>query len=177
MLFFKRMFFYLCQNYFYADMNKCFVLSLSLFFAIIIFSSCQQNKESAEKVSSDVVDIPATASGSSIDNSELPVFSFNEELHDFGKITQGEKVSCTFQFKNTGGSDLVISSAKGSCGCTVPDYPKLPVKSGEEGVINVVFNSEGKSGKVQKTVTIVSNANPNTKVLTIAAEIIVPEEK
>ena len=119
---------------------------------------------------------PATASGKKADPGSSPQFSFDEEIHDFGKITQGERVSYAFKFKNTGGSDLVISSARGSCGCTVPQYSKAPVASGAEGLVHVEFNSEGKSGKVEKTVTVVSNTNPNTYVLTIKAEIIVPEE-
>ncbi len=106
-----------------------------------------------------------------------PVMLFKEETHNFGTITQGEKVSYSFIFKNTGGSDLVISSANGSCGCTVPTFPEEPVKAGEEAKIDVVFDSDGKSGMVEKTVTLISNCNPNTKILTINSNIIVPEEE
>jgi len=102
---------------------------------------------------------------------------FKDDKHDFGKIMQGEKVAYSFVFKNSGGSDLVISSAQGSCGCTVPTYPKELVKPGQEGKIDVVFNSEGKSGLVEKTVTLVTNCNPSTKILTISATVIVPEEE
>jgi hypothetical protein len=80
--------------------------------------------------------------------------TFAEEKHDFGKITQGEKVSYSFTFKNTGNSDLIVSNASASCGCTIPNYPKVPVKPGEESKIDVVFNSDGKSGLVEKTVTL-----------------------
>lgn len=147
-----------------------------VFLVFVLVFSCKEKKKEEQAITTDLVNIPATASGKA-DNSSLPVMTFSEEIHDFGKITQGEKVSYAFKFKNTGGSDLVISSAQGSCGCTVPQYPKGPVPAGSDGVINIVFNSEGKSGKVQKTVTLVSNANPNTKILTISSEIIVPEEK
>jgi hypothetical protein len=71
----------------------------------------------------------------------------------------------------------VISSAQGSCGCTVPSYPKKAIKSGEQDKVDVVFNSEGKSGLVQKTVTLVTNCNPSTKVISISATVIVPEEE
>lgn len=112
-----------------------------------------------------------------VNTEELPVMLFNEEKHNFGEIIQGEKVSYSFVFKNVGGSDLVISSASGSCGCTVPTFPKEPVKAGQEAKIDVVFDSDGKSGLVEKTVTLISNCNPSNKILTINANIIVPEEK
>ncbi|TND08465.1 MAG: hypothetical protein FD123_2261 [Bacteroidetes bacterium] len=107
----------------------------------------------------------------------LPVMKFEVEKHDFGRITQGERVTYEFKFKNTGGSDLLISDAHGSCGCTVPSYPKKPVAPGEESVINVEFNSEGKSGKQEKTVTLITNCEPNTRVITILAEVSVPESR
>ena len=72
-----------------------------------------------------------------------------------------------YKFKNTGNADLVISDAKGSCGCTVPEYPKAPIKPGEEGNIKVTFDSSGKGGRQNKSVTVITNAIPNTKVLTV----------
>lgn len=161
------------------------ILITTFVFAAFLSSCNQENSnnqngkdstESKPAITSDIVNNPATASGNA-DNSSLPVITFEKESHDFGKITQGEKVSYAFKFKNTGGSDLVISTAYGSCGCTVPNYPKTPVAPGAEGLIDVVFNSEGKAGKVQKTVTIVANAVPNSKVITISTEIVVPEDK
>jgi hypothetical protein len=65
-----------------------------------------------------------SADGSS--NTALPDMKFEEETHDFGRITQGEKVAFAFRFKNTGSSNLIVSSAHGSCGCTIPEYPKKP---------------------------------------------------
>ena len=112
-----------------------------------------------------------------VKSENLPVMLFKEEIHNFGTIIQGEKVSYSFVFKNTGNSDLLISSATGSCGCTVPTFPKEPVKAGEEAKIDVVFDSDGKSGLVEKTVTLVSNCNPSSKVLTIHSNIITPEGK
>ncbi|MCW3082888.1 MAG: hypothetical protein JWP12_254 [Bacteroidetes bacterium] len=141
--------------------------------------SCKQDdpKKVEPVISTDVISVPATASGKPAEPGSAPVITFAEDKHDFGKITQGEKVSYSFMFKNTGGSDLVISSAQGSCGCTVPSYPHVAIKAGATSKIDVVFNSEGKSGLVQKTVTLVTNCNPSTKVLTISTTIIVPEEE
>ena len=81
-------------------------------------------------------------------------------------------MSYEFKFKNTGNADLIISQATGSCGCTVPEYSKDPVKPGEEGVIKVKYNSAGHGGTVSKTITLLANTIPNTKVLTISAEVL-----
>ncbi|MDQ3048585.1 MAG: DUF1573 domain-containing protein [Bacteroidota bacterium] len=143
----------------------------------LLVSSCGNDKPADGTISSDVINIPATASGKPAEPGSSPVMVFNEEKHDFGKVTQGEKVSHSFMFRNDGGSDLVISGAQGSCGCTVPSYPKTPIKPGEGAKIDIVFDSDGKSGFQQKTVTVVTNCNPNTKVLTVSATIDVPEEK
>ena len=155
---------------------------INLFFcsAIILIASCKSDVKKDENnptISTDVINVPSTASDKPAAIGSAPVMKFNEEKHDFGKITQGEKVSYSFVFKNTGGSDLVISSAQGSCGCTVPSYPHVAIKAGETSKIDVVFNSEGKSGLVQKTITMITNCNPSTKVITISATIIVPEEE
>jgi len=66
---------------------------------------------------------------------------------------------------------LVIRSAQGSCGCTVPEFPKDPVAPGEEGVINVTFDSAGKEGHQEKTVTIISNTIPNTYTLYVVGDV------
>lgn len=142
-----------------------------------LFIACEPNQASdPNAISTDVIDVPATASGIAV-NGSSPAMTFNEEKHDFGKVTQGEKVSYAFRFKNTGGSDLVISSAQGSCGCTVPSYPKTAIKPGETAEVNIVFDSADKSGIVQKTVTLVTNCNPSTKILTISATVEVPGGK
>ena len=152
-----------------------FVFIASLF-ATLAACTNETKKEGTEKISTDVIDVPASASGTSSQPGSAPVFSPVDESHDFGRITQGEKVSYSFVFKNTGGSDLIISNAQGSCGCTVPTYPKGPVKPGEEAKIDVVFDSKDKSGLVQKTVTLTTNCNPSSKTLAITATVIVPEE-
>ncbi len=145
-------------------------------FTILVACTNDAKKEEQEKISTDVINVPSTALGTAAQPGSAPAMVFIEENHDFGRITQGEKVSYSFVFKNTGGSELVISNAQGSCGCTVPTYPKGAVKPGEESKIDVVFDSEGKSGVVQKTVTLTTNCNPSTKILTINATIDVPEK-
>ncbi len=136
---------------------------------LIITTSC---KEESKEISTN--DVMNTQSADGKNNTSLPDIKFDEETHDFGRITQGEKVTYGFKFKNTGGTNLIISSASGSCGCTVPEYPKKPIAPGEEATVNVVFSSEGKSGLVEKSVTIVTNCEPSTKIIYIKANIIVP---
>jgi hypothetical protein len=153
-------------------------LAANTFFVSIavLVLSCGPKGNHDGKIDTQDVNNPATASGSPAKGTE-PVMTFETEMHDFGKITQGERVKYAFKFKNTGGSELIISDARGSCGCTVPEIPKKPVAPGEEAVIGVEFNSEGKRGMNEKTVSIVSNAVPQTKVITIKAQVMVPESK
>lgn len=96
-----------------------------------------------------------------------PKMTFEEMKWDFGTITEGERVEHTFKFVNDGASDLVVSSATASCGCTIPDKPKEPVAPGETGEIRVEFNSTGKSDMVTKDITILANTNPVKTVLQI----------
>jgi len=101
----------------------------------------------------------------------LPEFSFAKEEHDFGNINEGDQVEHVFEFTNTGEAPLIISAAKGSCGCTVPEWPKEPIAVGEKGEIKVKFNSKKKPGIQNKTVTITSNTFPTQKKIKIKADV------
>ncbi|WP_284651237.1 DUF1573 domain-containing protein [Flavobacterium terrisoli] len=107
---------------------------------------------------------------------KYPEMAFENEEHDFGTIKQGDKVVHDFKFENTGEADLTITAARGSCGCTVPEYPKTPIKAGASGNIKVSFDSKGKHGETSKTVTIMCNTKEGNKILTIKANIEVPEK-
>ena len=102
---------------------------------------------------------------------KFPIMTFDQEAHDFGTIQQGETVVYNFNFTNTGESDLIITAAHGSCGCTVPEYPKEPIKPGEKGQIKVSFNSTGKTGVQKKSVTIGTNTIIKIERLSITATI------
>lgn len=149
-----------------------FLAAIALAFG---FYSCNSQQDTNNKMRTDVVKNPSTASGKEEDG-RLPEFEFTEEAYEFGEISQGEKVTKQFTFKNIGNADLVISDAKGSCGCTVPVYPTNPIAPGEEGVIEVVFDSNGKKGRVHNTVTLVANTVPNTKVLVIKGDVLTPNK-
>jgi hypothetical protein len=97
---------------------------------------------------------------------------FREYEHNFGKVSEGEKVGYVFAFENRGTADLVIASATTSCGCTVPEYDKNPVPPGGIGNLEVVFDTSGRNGRQTKTITVKSNAEPPVVLLKITAEVI-----
>lgn len=97
---------------------------------------------------------------------------FKKETHDYGTVKFGENGDCTFEFKNTGNEPLIISNAKGSCGCTVPDWPKEPIAPGETGKITVHYDTQ-RAGAINKSVTINSNAiNEPIKVIRIKGNVL-----
>lgn len=102
----------------------------------------------------------------------LTTINFAETTFDFGDVDEGEMVTHIYKFTNTGKEPLVIKDAKGSCGCTVPKWPKTPIPAGEQGEIQVEFNSKGKTGKQTKRVTINANTDPAQTFLTISGNVI-----
>lgn len=99
------------------------------------------------------------------ENSAQASFKFESEEFNFGTIEQGESVTHEYKFVNTGNEPLIISKAEGSCGCTVPIFSKEPILKNQSGTIKVTFNSSGKFGIQDKTVTITSNAKQNPMIL------------
>lgn len=105
-----------------------------------------------------------------------PEMTFETTEFEFGEITQGDKVAHTFSFKNTGTAPLLITNARASCGCTVPEWPKEPIAPGKSGKIDVVFNSRGKSGSQNKAVTITTNiADQPQQVVYLKGKVNVPQ--
>lgn len=104
--------------------------------------------------------------------------NFKESAHSFGKIkqdSQGNKH--IFKFTNTGTEPLIIENAVGSCGCTVPSYPKEPIAPGKTGQIEVEYSPGKQQGAQSKTVTVTANTEPKQTLLTISAEVEVVPEK
>jgi len=161
-------------------MNRIIILS------VLFFVSCDDMAKKVDAETTKVEEVktavkPSLSSNlvmntntaeSTTENNTGPNFSFKKEVHDFGQLIDGEKVSYSFTFTNSGDAPLIISSAKGSCGCTVPDWPRDPIAPGESGSIDVTFNSSGRSGKQNKAVTLTANTNPSRKVLNITSEVI-----
>ena len=109
-----------------------------------------------------------------VENPNAPEIIFESETINYGTIEKGGNGVREFIFTNTGKSPLIISNARGSCGCTVPTWPKEPIKPGEKGVIKVKYDTN-RSGPINKSVTITSNAKTPTKVLRIKGNVIVPQ--
>jgi len=117
---------------------------------------------------------PVTITPAAAENKNAPEIKFDIETYDFGTIKQGDKVTHDFEFLNTGKEPLIITEAHGSCGCTVPQWSKEPIAKGAKGSIHVEFNSTGKMGMQDKTVTITSNAKSGQKVLHLKGNVEAP---
>ncbi|HYH57514.1 MAG TPA: DUF1573 domain-containing protein [Anseongella sp.] len=105
------------------------------------------------------------------DTAEAAKFEFTETAFDFGTVDEGEKISHSYSFTNTGKSSLIISNAQASCGCTVPEWTKEPIPPGGAGEIKAVFDSKGRTGKQSKTITVYANTNPSVIHLQLTGEV------
>lgn len=170
---------------------KNFAITLIALFLAFGITACSESKspeEAANKVENAadaVVDAAADAANAApaapakpgyqekAENMAATTVAFNTEEYDWSKVTEGEIVRHTFSFTNTGSEPLVIQNARASCGCTTPDWTKEPVAPGEEGKIEVEFNSKGRVGIQNKTVTVTGNFDGNiNKILRIKGEVV-----
>ena len=142
-------------------------LFLSILAAGMLLSACNQSTNSSK-----TADTSGTATAANTTATNLPVMKFEYDTHDFGKITQGDKVNYKFNFVNTGKSPLIITSAVASCGCTTPMWPAGPIKPGDSGQISVTFNSTGKVGLQDKMITITANTNPAQNAVHLVGEVL-----
>lgn len=150
------------------SLMKHFVIFLILAFAA---TSCQN---SDQKIPTDVVHNAKSANKKG-NNNEMPAISFVKTEHDFGKLIQGEQVSVIFKFENTGSLPLLISKVSASCGCTASKYPTEPIAPGEEGRLEVTFDSKGQRGMQNKTVTVLTNTQPQSTILRLKAQVSTPD--
>ncbi len=140
-------------------MNK---LIIFLCFALCV-SSCNIRNTKNKNSSQDL-----TTNGQFTDTTTVQII---DSVYNFGTVTDGEKVSYNYRFRNTGNKPLIIASAVASCGCTVPEKPEEPIKPGETGFLKVVFNSEGRGGSVHKEITVTSNAYPKFPQLQLIGQV------
>src|SRR6476661_887348 len=117
--------------------------SMLFIIAATVFASCGSSDSSVE-----------TDAAREAGARQLTTVQWIDSLRDFGRIIEGQKLAISFRFKNTGDKPLVIESVQPACGCTVADYPKQPLKPGEEGEITGEFNSEGREGQQHKEITV-----------------------
>lgn len=107
----------------------------------------------------------------SAQDNQKPEFKFNEEKHDFGKVPQGTPVTTVFTFTNIGVEPLILQEVKPTCGCTIADFTKTPVKKGETGKITITYNA-AVAGPFSKTIITTSNAKTPQKYLNIVGEVV-----
>ena len=139
-----------------------FALSL-----VVLATACKQ-ESAADKITD--ADMKAIQEQNAIAG-RIAKVEFDKEFHDFGTIKEGEIVVTEFIVKNVGDSDLLIHEAKGSCGCTVPKPPKEPIKPGASAPIKVSFDSNGKPGSQEKTVTLTTNTQNGHEMFKIKANV------
>ena len=106
-----------------------------------------------------------------------PTIKFTDETHDFGEVTEGKLASYEFQITNSGNQPLIISNVQPSCGCTTPFWTKEPIMPGKTGIIKATYNSAGRPGIFNKSLTVVSNSSTGTKVVHIKGSVVKKEDK
>jgi hypothetical protein len=161
-------------------MKKLSILAIAaMMFAGVL--SCEKKGEGSGTAadSTSTTGAEAAADGSTIaepvSNLPLTTVEFMEDNHNFGEIPEGDKVSKTFKFKNTGANPVKVENVKPSCGCTTPDWSREAVAPGAEGFVTVEFDSKGKNGVQKKSVTVTfENTDPKNKMLQFQGEVIVP---
>jgi hypothetical protein len=134
---------------------------------VLVTTSCKQESAADKITDADM----ATAQAAKALEGKFPKVKLDKEVHDFGTINEGDKVETEFVVTNAGEVDLIISDAKGSCGCTVPEPPKEPIKPGASAPIKVTFNSQGKPGEQKKTVTLTTNTEKGYETFEIKANV------
>ena len=140
-------------------MKSVFHLSIFVCFFVVLVS-CKSNTSGK------------TASSTENTSKGPAQIKFDTDMHDFGEVTEGEKVSFSFKFTNTGKGPLVITGIASSCGCTVGEYTHDTIKSGKQGNVTVSFDSWKRVGFQQKSVTVNSNTNPSFQILRIKTMVI-----
>lgn len=134
---------------------------------VLVTTSCKQESAADKITDADIATIEAAKAL----EGKFPKVKLDKEVHDFGTINEGDKVETEFVIINDGEVDLIISDAKGSCGCTVPQPPKDPIKPGASAPIKVSFDSNGKPGAQEKTVTLTTNTENGHETFKIKANV------
>jgi hypothetical protein len=148
-------------------MNRVRLSIIAACATLVSFTACDQKSDG--KVTADMVNNSASADGEL--NIPVSAIKFDQDTFNFGTVVEGEKVAHAYTFTNTGKNDLVITKAIGSCGCTVPEWPKEPIRPGKTGKIDVVFNSDRRVGKANKTITVYANTEPATNLLLLTGNV------
>tara|TARA_R110001583_G_scaffold109799_3_gene258638 strand:- start:610 stop:1062 length:453 start_codon:yes stop_codon:yes gene_type:complete len=147
-------------------MKKITTLYVLLFSIVLL--SCKEN--AASKVNE--TNLESAKERDATIQLGAAIIEFDKTEFDFGEVTEGELVEGSFTITNKGKVDLIITSAKATCGCTVPEWPKEAIKPGESGEIKFTFNSSGRVGKQSKSITLQTNSEKVTETVRITGMVI-----
>tara|TARA_B100001063_G_C16774366_1_gene563973 strand:+ start:275 stop:742 length:468 start_codon:yes stop_codon:yes gene_type:complete len=150
---------------------KKFISILSIVFISACGSKVSDLELRVAKLETEIASMRKGGVSTIVPVGAYPKFTFDQEEHNFGQIRDGDIVSHTFRFTNTGEAPLIISKATAACGCTVPQWPKQPIPAGGSGEIQVQFDSSNKPGMQNKVVTITANTESKVKKLLIRAQV------
>jgi len=135
--------------------------------ALLLLSGCSTDNR---QITSDMIHFPPSGGG---DAEQAPVITFDSTICHFGTLAIGEKYPHTFRFTNTGNAPLLITQVNPSCGCTTAkDWPKQPIAPGETGQISVEFNSNGNTGQIDKSISVLTNCIPAVEVLRLQGTVV-----
>ena len=147
----------------------------ALIISVIFLTACGSQVRDLElrvaKLETEIAAMRKGGGSTMVPAGAFPKFTFEQEEHNFGQIRDGDIVSHTFRFTNSGEAPLIISKATAACGCTVPQWPKQPIPVGGSGEIQVQFDSSNKPGMQNKVVTITANTESKVKKLLIRAQV------
>jgi hypothetical protein len=144
-------------------MNRIYFLLTLLIFAV----ACK-NQGDAKHTASPLPGATAAIN----DSANFTTVEWLDAEQNFGKVIDGETVLITFHFKNTGTKPLIIANVQASCGCTVPSKPEEPIAPGQEGLIKAEFNSSGREGIANKTLTVTCNTKEQIHTLNFNGEVL-----
>ena len=139
-------------------------LIISFFF---LASSCENKQKESLNASENAIPMDLRPSPE-----KRPKMVFEQPSVYLGKITEGDSITYTFNFKNKGNLPLKILSVNASCGCTTPKWSTDIIQPGEKGFIRVKFDSKGKEGKLQKTITAYCNTLPAENRMAFKVEVL-----
>lgn len=144
----------------YKQMNtKRTYFYFVIIFILLFLCSCNSKMQNSEIVA----------------NEKKSIITFKKDIHDFGEIPAKKDAIAIFNFSNSGGSPLVITEVKTSCGCTVLEFPKNIIKSSESGEIKVIYDAIN-PGRFKKIITVFYNGKDSPKKLIIEGEVTYPKD-
>jgi len=142
-------------------MKKITIICIAVLSLVVV--SCKDNAASKIKETN----LETAKERDEKNNLGFAVIEFDKTAFEFGTINEGDVIDGTFKITNAGKVDLLILDAKPSCGCTVPSWPKEPIKPGESSELKFSFNSRGKVGNNNKSITLKTNTEKGTEVIRV----------